>query len=107
MNELANVAISHLRGTDLASAIRPNCIVLLLLGAESPDLAGILDRVKQALEPYLLPARGRNGPYTVSAGGGCYPQTASSGTELLEQAVDLMTRAKGEGGNRLYLPPRG
>jgi hypothetical protein len=51
--------------------------------------------------------RGRNGPYTLSAGGGCFPQTAGSGTELLGQAVDLMTRAKGEGGNRLYLPPRG
>jgi GGDEF domain-containing protein len=43
-------------------------------------------------------------PLTLSAGGGCYPQTATSGSEVLQQALDQMSRAKAEGGNRLYLP---
>jgi len=33
-----------------------------------------------------------------------YPETASSEAELLEQAIELMRRAKAEGGDRLCLP---
>jgi hypothetical protein len=38
-----------------------------------------------------------------SAGGSCYPRTATRAEDMLRQAVDLMGRAKVEGGNRLYV----
>jgi hypothetical protein len=40
---------------------------------------------------------------TLSAGGGCYPKTATSGEELLQQARALMIRARRDGGDCLYL----
>lgn len=103
-NHLARVAIGHLRTTDLASTLPPVCVALLLIDAEARNLPGILQRLKEALEPLSLSVKGREGGFTLSAGGGSYPQTATSGSELLRQAIDLMTQAKAEGGNRFYLP---
>jgi len=103
--QMATVAISHLRATDLASTLPPSCVTLLLIDAEARNLPGILQRLKGALEPLPLILRGRDGRFTMSAGGGSYPQTATSGSELLRQAIDLMTQAKAGGGNQLYLPP--
>ena len=101
---MARVATSQLRATDLGSALPPASVTLLLIDAELRNLQGILERLRAALEPLSLPALPKGQPLTLSAGGGCYPQTATTGSELLQQALDLMSRAKAEGGNRLYLP---
>ena len=104
-NQMAKVAISHLRTTDVASILPPSSVALLLVDAEARNLPAILQRLKEALEPLSLSVKGGEGGVTLSAGGGSYPQTATSGSELLRQAIDLMTQAKAEGGNRLHLPP--
>ena len=98
-NQLAKLAIGHIRAADVASTFLPSCVALLLIDAETRNLAGILQRLQEALEPISLAGR-----FTLSAGGGCYPQTATGGSELLLRALDLMARAKSAGGNRLYLP---
>lgn len=104
VQQLSRVATSQLRATDLGSALPPVSVTLLLIDAELRNLPGILERLRAALEPLSLPALPKVQPLTLSAGGGCYPQTATTGSELLQQALDLMSRAKAEGGNRLYLP---
>lgn len=95
LTRLAALLVSQLRATDLAARLDSSGVALLLVDAETRTLPTILERLKGGLE----------GLVTVSGGGGCYPQTASTGRELLQQAVELMTRAHAEGGNRLYLPP--
>ena len=104
-NRLARAAIRHVRATDVASILPPTSIALLLIDAEATNLRGILQRLRHAM-PLALAEIGRQRHFTLSAGGGCYPQTATTAKELLQQAVDLMTRAKGDGGDRLYLPSR-
>ncbi len=96
LHRLAGRVAQHVRATDLVTSFDGHPIALLLVDAETRNLSGILKRIQEALG--FLP------PLTVSGGGGCYPQTASGGGELLHQAVDLMTRAKRDGGDRLYLP---
>lgn len=100
--QLAKEAIRHIRATDVGSILPPSCVALLLVDAETRNLAGILQRLREALEPLWFPSRGKEG-FTLSAGGGCYPRTATNAHELLLQAVELMSRAKAEGGNRLHL----
>jgi len=102
--QLAKEAIRHIRATDVGSILPPSCVALLLVDAEARNLAGILQRLKEAL-PLLLADTRRERRFTLSAGGGCYPQTATNASELLQQAVDLMVRAQAEGGNRFHLPP--
>ena len=96
ITRLGELSISQVRATDLATTLDSSAIALLLVDAEIWSLPGIVGRLKGGLE--MIPGM------TVSGGGGCYPQTATNGNELLQQAVDLMTRAKADGGNRLYLP---
>ena len=93
--ELAREAIRQIRTTDVGSILRPSSVALLFVDAEARDLRAILQRLREALPRRRL---------TLSWGGGCYPQTASGGRDLLQQAVDLMTKAKKDGGDRLYLP---
>ena len=95
LERLAGLVIHHVRATDLVTSLDGQQIALLLVDAETRNLSGILKRIQEALG--FLP------PLTVSGGGGCYPQTASGGGELLRQAVDLMMKAKRDGGDRLYL----
>ena len=94
-NEVAREAIRRIRATDVASILPGSSVTLILIDAEARNLTGILRRLRETSAPRR---------FTFSAGGGCYPQTASNVDELLHQAVELMKRARAEGGNRLYLP---
>ena len=92
--QLGRIAIRHLRATDVAAVLSPSCLAFLLVDAEIRNLKGIFQRLKEALGP---------SPFTLSAGGACYPQTATKEGELVKQAMDLMARAKADGGDRLFL----
>ena len=96
LERLATQAVTQMRATDLASKLGSN-IALLLIDAETRDLPGILKRLMEDLE--LTPG------LTLSAGGGSYPETATSGSALIWQAVELVGGAKAKGGNQLHLPP--
>lgn len=104
MKDLAEVAVGQVRATDVVSTLSQSVMGLLLIDAETRTLPPIHRRIKEELEAHLLTVEGRRWRVTWSAGGGCYPQTASSGGDLLRQALDLMTRATREGADRLYLP---
>jgi GGDEF domain-containing protein len=82
----------HLRGTDAVALWDQGWLALLLVDAEATHLPSILDRLTTRL----------NSPGW-SAGGSCYPRTAARAEDMLRQAVDALTRAKDEGGNRLYV----
>jgi hypothetical protein len=105
LNRLAEAAICQLRATDVAASFpAPHCVMLLLVDANARALPGIFQRLITALEATPLNGKREGQRFTFSAGGGCYPQTAANGNELLRQAMDLLVRAKSNGGDRLYLP---
>ncbi len=97
---LGLLAIRELRTTDVAVNLRTVVAAVLLVGAETLNLPGILARLRTAIES----AVGNSSHITLSAGGGCYPHTATNAKELYEQALNLMTRAQADGGDRAYLP---
>ena len=101
---MAEIAIRQLRSTDVVTALSQSSIGFLLIDAETQTLPRIHKRVIEELEAHPLIVGRGEWRLTWSAGGSCYPQTATSGRDLLRQATDLMARAKGEGGDRLYLP---
>ncbi len=82
----------YLRGTDAVASWSQGWLSLLLIDAEAAHLPSILQRLTTRLE-----APGW------SAGGSSYPRTAARAEDMLRQAVDLMGKAKAEGGNRLYV----
>jgi GGDEF domain-containing protein len=105
---IAEMAVRQLRGTDVATTFESQSMVgLLLIDADTRTLRQILNRATEAAQRTGIPAEATTPeapPLSLSAGGSCYPETAASGRDLLRQATDLMSRAKAEGGNRLYLP---
>jgi hypothetical protein len=82
----------YLRGTDAVAASAQGWLALLLVDAETTHLPSILERLTTRLETIAW-----------SAGGSCYPSTAARAQDMLRQAVDLLARAKAEGGNQLYV----
>lgn len=91
-SSLARSVTRHLRRTDVVAPRTPTSLALLLVDAETNHLPVILRRLTAGLETIGW-----------SAGGSCYPKTATRAEDMLRQAADLMARARGEGGNRLYV----
>ena len=101
-HQIAEAALRQLRRTDVATIRSPgSSVALLLIDADTRALHEILDRASDTARGAATQAVER---LSLSAGASCYPETATSGPELLRQATDLMARARAEGGNRLYLP---
>ena len=92
LQSLAEALTRALRGTDAIASWSQGWLFLLLVDAETIHLPSILQRLTARLQTSAW-----------SAGGSCYPRTATRADDLLNQAVDLMGRAKNEGGNRLYV----
>ena len=91
-SSLAETITRCLRGTDAVALWAEGWLTLLLVDAETPHLPLILERLTRRLQTSLW-----------SAGGSCYPRTAARAEDMLRQAVDLLGRAREEGGSRLYV----
>jgi hypothetical protein len=84
--------VTYLRGTDAVALSAQGWFAMLLVDAETTHLPAIFDRLTARLETAGW-----------SAGGSSYPRTAARAEDMLRQAIELLTRARGEGGNRLYV----
>src|SRR2546422_6076490 len=82
-----------LRSTDVVTWSALPFLTLMLVDAEVTSLPSIVSRLTTRLEMFLW-----------SAGGACYPKTVTHADGLLHQALQMMTQAQSDGGNRLYLP---
>jgi hypothetical protein len=91
-SSLAESVTRCIRGTDAVAPWAQGWLALLLIDAEPTHLPLILARLAARLETAAW-----------SAGGSSYPRTAARAEDMLRQAVELMGRAKDEGGNRLYV----
>lgn len=100
----AEVASRTFRSTDIVSALSPELVCLLLIDAETRDLEQIFSRTASELGAHALTAEPTGERVAWSAGGSCYPLTAMTGTELIRQATELTSRARGEGESALRLP---
>lgn len=101
---LAEIATGRLRATDVVTTLSPFCIGLLLIDAETTMLPRIVRRAAEHWSDGRVLAGGREWRVRWSAGGGCYPQTATTATGLLEQVRELMTRSQAEGSQQVHLP---
>lgn len=89
---LVEIVTRHTRGTDAVARWAGASLALLLVDAEATHLPSILRRLTAHLETIAW-----------SAGGSCYPKTATRPDDMLRQAADSLVRAKAGGGNRLYV----
>jgi hypothetical protein len=89
---IAESVARHLRGTDAVTSWTQGVLLFLLVDAEATHLPAILERLTARFQTVLW-----------SAGGSSYPRTAVRAEDMLRQALDLLTLARNEGGNRLYV----
>lgn len=91
-SSVAESVVRYLRSTDAVALWTQGWLAILLVDAETTHLPSILNRLTTRLETEGW-----------SAGGSCYPRTAARADDMVRQAVDSLTRAREEGGNRLYV----
>ena len=91
---LAESMARRLRGTDAVAMWTQGLLFFLLVDAETTHLPSILRRLTTPFQAAFW-----------SAGGSSYPRTAVRAEDMLRQAFDLLTLARNEGGNRLYVAP--
>ena len=91
------------RATDVVAALPDAAFSVLLIDAEIEYLLGIIGRLCDELCALTGLPTARTPAATWSAGGACYPKTATAGRQLLQQASDLLALARREGGNRCYV----
>jgi hypothetical protein len=102
---IARAALRQLRRTDLGTTLSRGVVGLLLVDTDPRMLDRVLDRAANArLSEGRRFVRGRQ-TVSVSVGASCYPITAPDQVTLLQEASQLMQRARQEGGDRLILPP--
>ena len=101
---IAKMVVGRLRRTDIGATLSPGAVALMLIDAEPRYLAAIFSRTANSVDDGRWFVYGDQ-RVSVSAGASSYPQTARTGNDLLRQARTLMSRARREGGNRLYVPP--
>lgn len=82
----------RLRGTDAVAVWTQGLLFFMLVDAETTHLPSILERLTTRFQTAIW-----------SAGGSSYPRTAVRAEDMLRQAVDLLSLARNEGGNRLYV----
>ena len=80
----------RLRVTDAVAVWTEGRLFFLLIDAEMTHLPTIVERLTTHLSGW-------------SAGGSSYPRTAARAEDMLGQAAAMLTRAREEGGNRLYV----
>jgi len=89
---IAEAIAVRLRGTDVVTVRSEGLVLCLLVDAEATHLPAILERITSRAQMASW-----------SAGGSSYPRTAVRAEDMVRQALDLHTRARSEGGNRLYV----
>jgi len=82
----------RLRATDAVAVWTEGRLFFLLIDAETTHLPTIFERLTTRLSTVGW-----------SAGGSSYPRTAARAEDMLRQAAAMLTRAREEGGNRLYV----
>lgn len=100
VKNLAKRVAGYLRATDIIATLRGSTIGIVLIDAETSTVPRILTRVKDGLDGDPI---ARNRQLTWSAGGSCFPKTTTRVEDLIEHALDLMHKARKDGGDRLYL----
>ena len=90
-SSLAETVRRYVRSTDAVAAWAQGWLSLLLIDAETTHLPLIVERLTGRLDAVW------------SAGGSCYPRTATRTDDMVRQAVSLLDQAQREGGNRLYV----
>src|SRR5215831_9016537 len=79
-------------GQAAGTSIAESLVLCLLVDADATHLPSILERLTTRLQMASW-----------SAGGSSYPRTAVRADQMVRQAIELHTRARNEGGNRLYV----
>jgi len=105
LTRFATMVAGRIRATDIIFVQPPDALFLMLVDADPTAWPGIYARLV-APDFHGDVLGGGNGVpgWSWSVGGSWYPSSGSNPENLLSQATSLMTMARQDGGNRLYLP---
>lgn len=106
LKEVAKIINSQKRTQDIASRYGGEEFVLLLPGTDVEGAVNLTERIREEINKTEIKAFHQVIKVTVSAGISCFPLTASSMDELIEQADNALYEAKKTGKNRTiaYMP---
>ncbi|MGD0272524.1 MAG: diguanylate cyclase [Gaiellaceae bacterium] len=108
LREVARRLLGAVRNGDLVARYGGEEFVVLLPGGDKELLKEIGERCRRAFDeaPFYLPG-GHRATVTISIGGACWPEDASSTRDLFEAADSALYRAKEQGRNRIRVSELG
>lgn len=107
LREVARRLLAAVRNGDLVARYGGEEFVVLLPGGGKEQLSEIGERCRRSFDetPFPLPRGEAN--VTISIGGACWPDDASTAQRLLQSADMALYRAKELGRNRIHIIERG
>ncbi len=107
LKEVAHRLIGAVRNGDLVARYGGEEFVVLLPGGNKEKLQEIGERCRRAFDETPFPFPKGEGMVTISIGGACWPEDATSARRLLEVADAALYRAKELGRNRIHVTENG
>ncbi|MCD6454396.1 MAG: GGDEF domain-containing protein [Candidatus Aminicenantes bacterium] len=106
LKEVAKIILTIKRSQDIAARYGGEEFSLLLPGTDIEGAVALTERIRKKVDETYIEAFHNSIQVTISAGISCFPITASSLEELIEQADQALYEAKNLGKNKViaYMP---
>lgn len=105
LKEVADILKKNVREIDLVGRFGGEEFCVLLPEADKSGAVAVSERIREAVEDYVIKAYDESVRITISMGVSCFPEDSKNMDELIENADRALYRAKGEGRNKVCLAP--
>ena len=93
-----------LRVTDVMGRSGGRRFCVILHYTEAGDVYRVAERIRKAVRTWVFSLEKRDMWQTVSIGGACFPTHSSTIERLVGVCAEMLSKAKSDGGDRIYLP---
>lgn len=104
MKAIAEIISDEVRITDTIGRVGINNFYVILPHAEPGSTFLVAERIRSRVESYAFTKNNGDTKKTISIGGTCFPTNSNELRNLVSSANEMISMAKGAGGNKVCLP---
>ncbi len=101
---IAEIISDEVRNTDTIGRMGKDNFYVILPHAETSSTSMVAERIRNRVESYTFSKNNGMTKKTISIGAACFPTHSNEIKNLVNNATEMMNRAKVAGGNKVCLP---
>ncbi|MBI5042845.1 MAG: GGDEF domain-containing protein [Nitrospirae bacterium] len=101
---IAEIISDEVRATDTIGRMGKNNFYVMLPHSETSCTITVAERIRNRVESYTFSKSNGVTKKTISIGAACFPTHSNELKNLVNNATEMMNKAKETGGNRVCLP---